>query len=59
MIDQPSITILLDDIDCRLVKTVLINGRTDTETATLQEIADMMLKALPGQGTTLLEEPES
>jgi hypothetical protein len=57
MIDQPSITILFDDVDCRLMKTVLLNGRTDRETATLQELANTMLKALPAQAGHM-EEPQ-
>jgi hypothetical protein len=35
------------------------SGATDTETARLREIADMMLKALPDREVEHLEEPES
>lgn len=38
---------------------IFYNGATDTETARMREIADMMLKALPDREVEPLEEPES
>ncbi|MEI6314841.1 MAG: hypothetical protein WCO89_08230 [Syntrophus sp. (in: bacteria)] len=35
---------------------IFYNGATDTETAKLKEIVDMMLKALPDQEAPSLEE---
>jgi hypothetical protein len=37
---------------------IFYNGATDTETARLQEIADMMLKVLPDREVEHLEDPE-
>jgi hypothetical protein len=38
--------------------TIFYNGATDTETAKLREIADMMVKGLPDQGAAPLKEME-
>jgi hypothetical protein len=57
MSEQPSITIMFDP-ETRIPKTFLINGGTDTATAKLREIADMMVKGLPDQGAAPLKEME-
>jgi hypothetical protein len=45
MSEQPSITIMFDP-ETRIPKAVLINGRTDLQTAKLREIADRMVGAI-------------
>jgi hypothetical protein len=45
MSEQPSITIMFDP-ETRVPTAVLINGRTDRQTAKLRKIADRMIEAV-------------
>lgn len=57
MQDDPSITIMFN-LETLTPTAILYNSATDTETAKLRSIADMMLKALPEREAVSLEEPE-
>lgn len=53
------ITVLIE-LDARtwMPSAIFYNGATDTETAKLRGIAELMLKALHGREAAPLEEPE-
>lgn len=54
---EPAILIQFDR-ETFTPKSIFYNGATDKETARLQDVADMMLKALPDRAAVPLEESE-